>query len=1445
MLCAKGIPVLGSACIQPPQVWGHQSVGQRTSEQASWKVGCPHTAPMFHKLSYFAISWLLLTTLPGVGQTFEINNQGQSAPNNSGKKKSKTFHAQDSAQASEGGIGWGSGIEVARNSRAAQQALQKGDYPSAVLYATRATHAAPQNTALWFMLGYSARLAGRYQVSIDAYKRGLQNQPSSIQGLSGLAQTYAKMGRQAEARDILEKVLAANPRSVNDLQLAGELSLSTDANTALDLLKRSEALQPAARTELLIARAYQRLNQPEESKRYLDRAQSRAPGDPNVLRAVAGFYRDAKQYDLAISTLQKAISSKDPGVLSELAYTYQLAGKKKQAADTYAQAASKSPGDTGLQLSAAQASVNVGQFDQAKTFLQRAEARDPNHYRLHAIRGQIAYLQARSDDAIREYRFALDHLPEGVPEGPLYPISLHLSLYELYRATEDNAGADRELAAARTAIGRISGVEDSNQPEFLRLRASVEAASNDLPAAERDIKQANALDPTNVNIMLSYANLLAKINRKPDAYQMYTRALKLDPPNHAALTAVGYLSRDLGDQKGAEKYFVKLASLYPNNYVPYLALGDLYTSTRDFARAQANYEKAYELAPNNPLVVAGGTNSALEAHELPIAKRWLDRADANARLNQNPQVMRERERYLTWTGRYEESAALGYKVLEKLPRDAEAPVYLAYDLLFLNKYDDALAIVQKYKPILPKDKDLRLIAGYLHTHNGQHREAVADFTEALELDPKVATAYMNRGFVLNDMREAEPAAQDFRAALKLRPNYGEAHLGLAYSDLQLRRAKSALKEVDTAAKLLGESRATRLARAEAYRQQIQLRQAEGEYRAALKFAPNDVQTRLSLADTLYRLHRYDDSIEVLKTSLGLSPNDAAVYAQMARTYAQLHQRDEALRSITAAEQRGGNDSKVLMATGEALIALGDEQAAMDRYSRALDIPDSDRIGTRLALARLFAQQGRRSDAQQQVSLGFAESRVGEANPITAEHLLQAAQVLMSIQQFDLAKKYFERAQAAGAGDEAVAVGLANAYLATGETQSAGQLLHSLGNSRDNYQNYEYLIAMGNVYRQQQETVQALSAFARANRLVEGNESTERTELALAEQEGRQITNNLSVQSQFSLNPIFEDINIYTLDAKLLGVTPNLLPTPRSSIETRADARYRIHFAGWPSISGLVGERNSRGTISFPSRLLIQDRNTYDTIFNGGINPVLHLGNNTIAFNPGLQFTIRRDTISAPDMNQNLFRQFLYVYTSPFFNWLSFSASAMREAGPFTERNLHSRDAAARIDFVVGRPWGRTALITGYSTRDVLFRPLVREYYTTSMYAGLQRKFGDNVRASIFGEYLRAWRVEDNRWAIAQALRPAFELEVRAAKNWTVQASGAWSRGEGFHAYDNVNNQLLISYVRPIQRPLNDGLGDVPVTYPLRLSFGIQQQTFYNFTAGSRTKVLPVIRLTLF
>ena len=345
--------------------------------------------------------------------------------------------------------------------------------------------------------------------------------------------------------------------------------------------------------------------------------------------------------------------------------------------------------------------------------------------------------------------------------------------------------------------------------------------------------------------------------------------------------------------------------------MPYLALGDLYSATRQFDEAEQSYQQAFKLAPSNPLIVSGAMNAALEGHQLERAKDWLARASEDER--QNPQVMRENERYLTITRNYAESAELGYKVIQKLTSDREAVDYLAYDLLFLNRLDEAMKIVEQFQPVLKNDKDLYLIEGYVHADHGEKEAAVKDFTRALEIDPQMAVGYMNRGYVYNDLRLATKAEADFRKALVLSPDLGEAHLGLAFALLQLRRSAAALKEAEAASRLLPESESLHLVKAEAFRQRAMLSRAENEYKLAIKLNPNTALTYTALADVgSTGSHQFEKSADTLRSGLAVAPNDPMISAQLAKVYAKLRQPAEAMQAIETAERLGAKDYKILL-----------------------------------------------------------------------------------------------------------------------------------------------------------------------------------------------------------------------------------------------------------------------------------------------------------------------------------------------------------------------------------------------------------------------------------------------------------------------------------------------------------------------------------------------------
>ena len=212
-----------------------------------------------------------------------------------------------------------------------------------------------------------------------------------------------------------------------------------------------------------------------------------------------------------------------------------------------------------------------------------------------------------------------------------------------------------------------------------------------------------------------------------------------------------------------------------------------------------------------------------------------------------------------------------------------------------------------------------------------------------------------------------------------------------------------------------------------------------------------------------------------------------------------------MRYITAAEKQSPNTSSVLLNTGTALLTLGEEGAAMQRFARALEAPDANRVDARLLFARVFVKQHKYEAAQQQIALAFAESRVGEASPVTTDNFLEAANLFLAMDDFDLARRYYERARQAGAADEVVTIGMANSAIAQGRTSEAQQQLTKLGSPGEFANNFDYTMAQANIYRQQHQQLESMTAFARANQLGGEDDTAEFAMQQLAGEQGVQVS----------------------------------------------------------------------------------------------------------------------------------------------------------------------------------------------------------------------------------------------------------------------------------------------------------------------------------------------------
>lgn len=1394
-------------------------------------------------LQIFVLSAFSVCACAAGGQTYQLGSD------NSKSSQPETGKAQSTDQP----LGWGSNIQNARLARAAELALQRGDHAQAYDYAQRAAQAAPNDPQLWFLLGYAARLDNKYQQSIDAYNRGLHLNPSSLEGLSGLAQIDYLAGRDADAEHLLKQITASDPRRKDDLLLLGSIYMrSKDYTSALDPLEKAERLQPNTRAEILLALCYQQTKQNDLANRYIQLAEKRAPNDPEVERTLAGSYREMGKYSEAIAAL-KSIRNPKPDVTAELAYTYQLDGNMRDSAKFYAQAADAARGDLLLQLSAAQAEVAAGADSSANTFLKRAASLDAKNYRLHAIRGEIARSQDRDSDAIEEYKVALGNLPPNPSEGPLYGIQLHMDLVALYQEIADHGSAQRELATAQAQINSIDGAGPGRE-QFLRLRALIKLNEGDSNGAFADIEDALAINATSRDDLQMSGDILMKMGRAEDALVAYKKVLAQDPANKFALTSAGYASRAAGHQEDAEKYFQRLAEVDPSSSAPYLALGDLYTSRRDFQDAQTSYSKGYAINPRVALIVAGGMNAAIEAHHIPLAGQWANRVTDP--MLKEPQILREKERFLSFDGKYEQSAAVGEEAIKVLPTDRDVVVYLGYDLLHLEKYDELLSLTTKYKDVLPHEADIPLLEGYVYKHDGLKQKAREDFTEALSRDPEAVTAYVNRGYMLNDLGESQQAASDFKAALAREPRNGEAHLGLAYASLELHEPHAALQHADLAEAIMGDSKDVHVIRATAYSREDQLTKAVSEYHSALSFTPDDGGLHLALGNALLAERKFHDAIDEGEAAQKLTPEDPNVYVLLARSSAAVDDRDHALQYVEQAENHlqsssSKDKSAVYVSVGQTLSTVGEQKAAMEQFRKALELDGSDRVQVRLAIAQMMAQENHANDAERQIALASMEAAAGETAPPTGGEYIEAADVFRSAHDYELSQNYLQRAKQAGAPDTEVRIGLANNDLAMGNTARAQAELSAARAASGNAPDYQYLLAEANVFRQEHENGRALTAFAQASNAAGDDQTIEQSMLQAGADEGLRITPNVSLLGDLSVEPIFEDTTVYVLDSKLDTAFPvpgsdtSLLPPPRSSIQLQSTDAYHLHVGNLPTVSGFLQVRNAQGQISVPATNSIVSRNTTDYVFNVGVNPAVHVGSNVLVFNAGVQGTARRDTLSPAQMNQNLFRTFAYVSSSSFFNAISFSGYFIHEAGPFTQSNLNSRAITGALDFRVGSPWGKTALITGWGMNDQLISPVHYEDYSTSAYVGIERKFTERLNVRAIAEDVRAWRTVGTQSGIAQNLRPAGSIDFSPKRNWEIQAASAYSSNRGFHVYDAIQNGISVSYARPFHRKFNGELGPVTLEYPIRFSVGIQQETFMNFNGGHSQQFRPYVQVSIF
>jgi protein O-GlcNAc transferase len=126
----------------------------------------------------------------------------------------------------------------------------------------------------------------------------------------------------------------------------------------------------------------------------------------------------------------------------------------------------------------------------------------------------------------------------------------------------------------------------------------------------------------------------------------------------------------------------------------------------------------------------------------------------------------------------EEAEALGRKILQKKPKNADALSLIGMIFYQRKKSDVAITYIQKALQYDPHNFHLHNNLGTAYKAEKRLDDAISSYQKALQLNPQYADAYNNLGTVLQEKRLPDEAITYYQKALQLNPRYADAYFNL-------------------------------------------------------------------------------------------------------------------------------------------------------------------------------------------------------------------------------------------------------------------------------------------------------------------------------------------------------------------------------------------------------------------------------------------------------------------------------------------------------------------------------------------------------------------------------------------------------------------------------------------------------------------------------------------
>lgn len=222
-------------------------------------------------------------------------------------------------------------------------------------------------------------------------------------------------------------------------------------------------------------------------------------------------------------------------------------------------------------------------YKSAEQTFAKATIKDPTKPYPHIFLGVSLYWQGRLEQAMAEYRAALDIDPENAQAHQLLGIA--------YAWKGEVAPALKEFQAAYK--------KEPNRADVNMNLGSTYGALNDYENSLFHFRRAVELEPRHPLYVYQLGSLYEFLGRDELASEAFRKAIKIYPRYEEALLALAVLSEKLGESGRAKNYYSKALSLKPGDSIARLRLVNLLLKQDKFDDAVDIIERAFLIAPSS------------------------------------------------------------------------------------------------------------------------------------------------------------------------------------------------------------------------------------------------------------------------------------------------------------------------------------------------------------------------------------------------------------------------------------------------------------------------------------------------------------------------------------------------------------------------------------------------------------------------------------------------------------------------------------------------------------------------------------------------------------------------------------------------------------------------------------------------------------------------------